>query len=948
MVQTNIVEREVVLRILYYGLPNAGKRSNLRAIVQKTPPMRRGDIKEERASETICSIQYTAPESLQIANMRVKCQIYTISCEVSDKNTLQEYFQGVDGIVFVTDSRADKERDNARALDQLEKHLKINGYNSYEIPLVFQWNKQDLKDVKSVAEWNSVLNERNVPAIKASAESGEGVIETLSALLDEVRNKVEEQLKVPSKRLPKKKLGIGLGKKEEKPEENVEETVRRNEVEPPAEKPFEEGKTKIKFNLPKLRPRSENKGSQEGTIAASSGTTAIKSSKPEMGTPPAFEEEEDILVSAKKSQTEEPLKREEMKKAEEPPKREEMKKTEEPPKREEMKKTEEPLKGTTRTEEPVRDTRPDTGHREESPKEEIRNKQEETVADDENRAAEAVAANFSKKMKPAKKLFPKKNMDEALQILEEGNTLENAYLDILDLSNRTFSKRIHIVKCQIGKLLADGGDFKAAVIIENSVVLDSFTLCGESPSLFRDVFHLKNVEIGGSINWERCLFCKDVTISDCIIDTVVKMPGIVCDQGFSILNSKVASLSAQKSQIRGAFLISGSTMDNIAAWHKTSFYGPFLASSTNFQRAHFIDCFFKEKVEFARCIFEKGGNFGKIACEKGISFEGCVFNGVANLAEASLKSENYFRRTEFVGDTTCNRLLVSGSLILEKVTFSSLADFSGANLARSEFLQTTFHADANFQEAIFTETTSLQECVFNQRAFFCRAIFLQKLDFRGCQFNRAVSFANAIGDYIVLERKQIENKLVAEQQKDYPIIEQEYHTLRQIFERQKNYEDRDWAHSRSKRAARQKIPFSLLHPLRSLQKAANWFFWDLGCGYGTKPGNIIWLSLAIILLCAGLYGGLWARDLALPQDAINKWPAAVWHSVVCFIPGGIFFINDDFVSAGIDILQPLTWRDTIVSLLQFAPKLTMLCENLLGLLLIFLFMLALIRKLLQD
>ena len=89
-----------------------------------------------------------------------------------------------------------------------------------------------------------------------------------------------------------------------------------------------------------------------------------------------------------------------------------------------------------------------------------------------------------------------------------------------------------------------------------------------------------------------------------------------------------------------------------------------------------MESFFKKDVEFARCIIAKSGNFGKIQCEDMLSFEGCVFNGYFNMGEAYLKGETCFRRTEFFYDASFNKLLATGSLSFEKITFTAGADLS--------------------------------------------------------------------------------------------------------------------------------------------------------------------------------------------------------------------------------------------------------------------------------
>lgn len=1023
--QPNIETKEVLLKILYYGLPHSGKKSNLYGIAQKM------EVKEEHSKEHIYSLEYFPPESFQIGGMKVKCLLYTFSCDITDQKLIHEYFDKLDGIVFVVDSQTEYERDNARALDVLEKTLKDNGYSIYEVPLVFQWNKQDLKDVKNIEECNAFFNDRGAPAFKAASQNKEGVLETLDAILRDAQLKLENQLRSPSKKLPRKKLGIGLTKREDKAEAPVVEEPTKGEeagspekskvklslspkwkskAEEKAAEPEESKETSapLKLNIPSFKKAEKDEKEQEDKAKSSQPTTT----KPKSS---AAEEEEDILVASSKKEEaqkkEEALKQEkevehakgtpELKlpepkfaseqKPPEPKAVPELKlpepkfsseakfpepkaapelKLPEPKAAPELKfpepkavpelKLPEP-KAVPELKLPEPKAVPELKLPEPKLPPESKHVEEKKVPEEQDVPAEKIPQMPphqqvpSKKLKSMKRNLPSKNRDEALRILEEGKALENLHLDILDLSNRTFDKPIHIVKCQIDKLLADGGEFKAPIIIESTTINDAFTLCGEVPSLFRETFQLKDVEISGNICLDKCIFAKEFAIMNSTITSWVKMQEVTFEQNFSLQNSTIKGISAQKSQFRGPCAISSCHFEgegNIVSLEKASFYGSVLISSTNFERAHFIDTFFKEKVEFTTCIFEKTGNFGKIHCEKGLSLEGCVFNGTINLGDAYLKGESYFRRTEFGSDASFSKLLANGPISWEQIKFASLADFSGAHLEKAEFLQTVFHSEANFQEAVFYGNISLLECTFHNRGNFSRAVFLQRVDFRETQFAQYVSFANTIADYIILNRKQVEHKLMAEHDKDYVLAEQEYLTFKQIFEKQRQYEDRDWAHYRAKRAARKKIHTSLFHPWRTAGKILNWLFLDLGCGYGTKPGRVVVLAFTVVAIFALLYGGPFASTFRFSENPVAKWTEATWQSVITFIPGGVFLTSHSIADVIPNIIPNIIVPTSVESALQLArevlPPLLMLCESLLGIFLIFLFIITYIRRLLQD
>jgi signal recognition particle receptor subunit beta len=90
--------------------------------------------------------------------------------------------KGVDGIVFVADSQAERMDANIAAMQNLYENLTDYGYDITQIPLVLQWNKRDLPTAVPVQEMNDNLNPDSLDTYEAVAVTGEGVFETLKAV----------------------------------------------------------------------------------------------------------------------------------------------------------------------------------------------------------------------------------------------------------------------------------------------------------------------------------------------------------------------------------------------------------------------------------------------------------------------------------------------------------------------------------------------------------------------------------------------------------------------------------------------------------------------------------------------------------------------------------------------------------------------------------------------
>jgi signal recognition particle receptor subunit beta len=94
--------------------------------------------------------------------------------------------QGADGIVFVADSQARQLGENIESMQDLHANLAEHGTDARTVPLVLQYNKQDLPPslILSTDVLDDALNFREVPAFAADALHGRGVFETLRAIAE--------------------------------------------------------------------------------------------------------------------------------------------------------------------------------------------------------------------------------------------------------------------------------------------------------------------------------------------------------------------------------------------------------------------------------------------------------------------------------------------------------------------------------------------------------------------------------------------------------------------------------------------------------------------------------------------------------------------------------------------------------------------------------------------
>jgi signal recognition particle receptor subunit beta len=185
----NYATREITCKIVYYGPGRSGKTTNLHYIYGQVPDDRKGRM-VSLATQTDRTLFFDfLPLDLgSISGFTTKFQLYTVPGQVYYQTTRKLVLQGADGVVFVADSQARQLEDNIESFQDLHANLAEQGIDARTVPLVLQYNKQDLpRDlILSPAELSDALNFRGVPDFAADALHGPGVFETLRSIAEVV------------------------------------------------------------------------------------------------------------------------------------------------------------------------------------------------------------------------------------------------------------------------------------------------------------------------------------------------------------------------------------------------------------------------------------------------------------------------------------------------------------------------------------------------------------------------------------------------------------------------------------------------------------------------------------------------------------------------------------------------------------------------------------------
>jgi mutual gliding-motility protein MglA len=181
----NFAAREITCKIVYYGPGRSGKTTNLQYIFGRVPESRRGRmVSLATHTDRTLFFDFLPLDLGSISGFATKFQLYTVPGQSYYASTRRLVLQGADGVVFVADSQARRLDDNLESLQDMQTNLLTQGVDVRQLPVVFQYNKQDLPGdlILAPPELDDALNFREVQSFSADALHGGGVFETLKGI----------------------------------------------------------------------------------------------------------------------------------------------------------------------------------------------------------------------------------------------------------------------------------------------------------------------------------------------------------------------------------------------------------------------------------------------------------------------------------------------------------------------------------------------------------------------------------------------------------------------------------------------------------------------------------------------------------------------------------------------------------------------------------------------
>ncbi|MGB3049774.1 MAG: GTPase domain-containing protein [Polyangiales bacterium] len=178
-------QREVTLKVVYYGVGLGGKTTNLETIHAQTRPDRRGKlVTVNTEAERTLFLDFLPLKLGTFRGYDVRLHLISVPGQIAQDSTRQMVLRNVDGVVLVIDSQVEAIEGNNYGVRNLDYNLRQQGIDPDRIPMVVQYNKRDLHGVLDVEGLSERLGvPEGIPELVASAREGWGVFETVKSIV---------------------------------------------------------------------------------------------------------------------------------------------------------------------------------------------------------------------------------------------------------------------------------------------------------------------------------------------------------------------------------------------------------------------------------------------------------------------------------------------------------------------------------------------------------------------------------------------------------------------------------------------------------------------------------------------------------------------------------------------------------------------------------------------
>jgi mutual gliding-motility protein MglA len=198
--QLDFTARELTIKLVYYGPALSGKTTNLKSLHDLVSQQARSRLMTLDTHDDRTLFFDLLPLQIRAGSgLSVRLKLLTVPGQVFHNATRKLVLAGADGVAFIADSRKSEARGSALAFLDLRQNLTDSGIDPASLPMVIQFNKRDLPDVRSDQELDELAQRGREPVFKAIAMNGEGVLETFLGLVRVTWDKLERENQLDKK-----------------------------------------------------------------------------------------------------------------------------------------------------------------------------------------------------------------------------------------------------------------------------------------------------------------------------------------------------------------------------------------------------------------------------------------------------------------------------------------------------------------------------------------------------------------------------------------------------------------------------------------------------------------------------------------------------------------------------------------------------------------------------
>jgi hypothetical protein len=187
-------ERQLTIKLVYYGPPLSGKTTNLRWIHSRVDELNRGRLMTLDTRDDRTLFFDLLPIFFKSSGLSFRLKVYTVPGQPMHAATRRIVLQQADGVAFIADSRRAQAEANRASFANLLQNLDSVGLSQQKVPIIVQYNKRDLPDIFEEAELPALGSPH--PVQLATALEGEGVLETFVALVERTWDAVERDTRI--------------------------------------------------------------------------------------------------------------------------------------------------------------------------------------------------------------------------------------------------------------------------------------------------------------------------------------------------------------------------------------------------------------------------------------------------------------------------------------------------------------------------------------------------------------------------------------------------------------------------------------------------------------------------------------------------------------------------------------------------------------------------------